>query len=37
MQSVNQVQFAVQPGWWKQSISTAMLRHLAAKRPHHLP
>ena len=23
MQSVNQVQFLAQPGWWKQSISTA--------------
>ena len=37
MQSVNQVQFPVQPGWWKQSISTAKWRHLAAKRPHPSP
>ena len=34
MQPVNEVQFPVQPGWWKQSISTAKRRHLAGKRPY---
>ena len=36
-QSVNQVLFPVQLGWWKQSISTAKRRHLAAERPHPSP